>query len=55
MSESEVKFVDAVTRLLEKMEAYDKRIMTLGSDISKAQSQVEKSSGQYLDLIVMSH
>jgi predicted nucleic acid-binding Zn-ribbon protein len=43
MSESEAKLVDAVTRLSEKMESYDKQIMTLGSDMSKLQSQVDLS------------
>jgi chaperonin cofactor prefoldin len=50
MSESEMKLVDAITKFLEKMEAYDKRITTLGSNISKVQSKVDLSMRSILAL-----
>jgi prefoldin subunit 5 len=43
MSESEKTLLEAVAKLSEKMDVYDKRITSLGSDLSKVQSQVDLS------------
>jgi hypothetical protein len=43
MSESEKNLVEAVNKLAVKMDYYDKRFTSLGSDISKIQSQVNLS------------
>jgi hypothetical protein len=43
MSESEKHLLEAVHKFSEKMDAYDKRLTMLGSDISKVQSQVDLS------------
>jgi hypothetical protein len=69
MVESEHVLLDAVNRLSEKMDSYDQRLSSLGSNLSKVQSHVdlslrtiqvlqkehEKPSGPLLGLIVMSH
>jgi hypothetical protein len=41
MSKSEKNLVEAVNRLAAKMDSYDQRFTSLGSDISKIQSQVD--------------
>jgi hypothetical protein len=38
MTKSEKTLLDAVAKLSEKIDSYDKHIMVLGSDISKVQS-----------------
>jgi hypothetical protein len=43
MSESEKNLVEAVNKLAVKMDSYDKRFTSLGSDISKIQSHVNLS------------
>jgi hypothetical protein len=41
MAESEKTLIDAVNRLSEKLDGYDKRFSSIGLDISKVQSQVD--------------
>jgi hypothetical protein len=41
MAESEKTLIDAVNRLSEKLDVYDKRFSSISSDISKVQSQVD--------------
>jgi hypothetical protein len=41
MAESEKTLIDAVNRLLEKLDGYDKRFSSIGLDILKVQSQVD--------------
>jgi hypothetical protein len=43
MTESEKALLEAVAKLLEKIDSYDKRIVSLGSNISKVQSQLDLS------------
>jgi type VII secretion effector (TIGR04197 family) len=43
MSKSEKTLLEVVAKLSEKMDVYDKRITSLGSDLSKVQSQVDLS------------
>jgi hypothetical protein len=43
MSESEKTLLEVVAKLSKKMDAYDKRITSMGSDLSKVQSQVDLS------------
>jgi hypothetical protein len=43
MSNSDKHLLDAVTKLSEKMDAYDRRLTLMGSDIVKVQSQVDLS------------
>jgi hypothetical protein len=38
MIESEKALLEAIAKLSEKIDSYDKRIVSLGSDISKVQS-----------------
>jgi hypothetical protein len=41
MAESEKTLIDAVNRLSEKLDGYDKRFSSISSNISKVQSQVD--------------
>jgi hypothetical protein len=41
MSKSKGKLLEAMNKLVEKMDSYYKRLMSLGSDLSKVQSQVD--------------
>jgi N12 class adenine-specific DNA methylase len=41
MADLEKTLLEAVNKLSEKMDVYDKRLTTLGSDIAKVQSQVD--------------
>jgi hypothetical protein len=41
MSKSKGKLLEAMNKLVEKMDSYDKRLMSMGSDLSKVQSQVD--------------
>jgi hypothetical protein len=43
MSNSDKHLLDAVTKLSEKMDAYDRRLTLMGSNIVKVQSQVDLS------------
>jgi hypothetical protein len=43
MAESKQTLLDALNQLSEKMDSYDQRLTTLGSDLSKVQSQVDLS------------
>jgi hypothetical protein len=43
MSKLEKTLLEAVVKLLEKMDVYYRRITSLGYDLSKAQSQVDLS------------
>jgi peptidoglycan hydrolase CwlO-like protein len=43
MIESAKTLLHAVAKLSEKMDSYDKRITSLGSDLAKVQSQVDLS------------
>jgi formyltetrahydrofolate synthetase len=43
MTDSEKTLLEAITKLFEKMDIYDKRITSMGSDLSKVQSQVDLS------------
>jgi hypothetical protein len=43
MSESEKTLLDVVAKLSEKIDSYDKRITSMGSNISKVQSQGDLS------------
>jgi prefoldin subunit 5 len=43
MLESEKTLLEAVAKLSEKMDAYDKHITSMGSNLSEVQSQVDLS------------
>jgi hypothetical protein len=43
MTESEKTLLEAMNKLSEKMDSYDKRLTSLGSEVSKVQSQVDLS------------
>jgi hypothetical protein len=43
MSDSEKHLLDVVTKLSEKIDAYDRRLTSMGSDIAKVHSQVDLS------------
>jgi hypothetical protein len=43
MSKSEKTLLDAMNKLSERFDSYERRLTSLGSDLSKVQSQVDLS------------
>jgi hypothetical protein len=43
MLETETKLLEAISRLSEKLDSFDKRITSMGSDVAKVQSQMDLS------------